>query len=84
MIKLKDLITERTDFQYVASDLVYNYGLKSNVKTTAGKDKADYDVDRDIINIRTSYSNTKDFLISVLHEIDHAKDAYKLGKSKYK
>ena len=25
----------------------------------------------------------KDFLITVLHEIDHAKDAYRMGKRKY-
>ena len=84
MIKLKDLLVERIDYLDTAESLAKKYKLRSKVKITSGKDKADYDVDRDIINIRPSYSNIKDFLISVLHEIDHAKDAYKLGKSKYK
>ena len=84
MIKLKDLLVERIDYLDTAEYLVKQYKLKSKVKTTTGKDKADYDVDRDIINLRPSYSSVKDFLISVLHEIDHAKDAYNLGKSKYK
>ena len=41
MIKLKDLLTERTDFQYIASELVKNYGLKSKVKFGTGNDYAD-------------------------------------------
>ena len=28
--------------------------------------------------------NFKDFLVTVFHEIDHAKDAQKFGKKKYK
>ena len=38
---------------------------------------------KDIIYLRSSYSSVKDFLITVLHEIDHAKDAYRMGKRKY-
>ena len=37
----------------------------------------------DTINLRRSYSNVKDFIITVLHEIKHALDAKKMGKKKY-
>lgn len=84
MIKLKSLLLERLDYIDVAEQLVKHYKLKSKVKITNGKDKAEYDVDRDTINIRPSYSNVKDFYITVLHEIDHARDAKSMGKSKYK
>ena len=55
---------------------------KINFKNT-GKNKADYNVDNDIINIKPT-SNMKDFLVTVFHEIDHALDAKKYGKKKYK
>ena len=45
--------------------------------------KADYNVDTDTIYISPT-SNFKDFLVTVFHEIDHAIDAKKLGKQKYK
>ena len=62
MIKLKDLLLERIDYLDAAESLAKKYKLRSRVKITSGKDKADYDVDRDIINIRPSYSSIKDFL----------------------
>ena len=46
--------------------------------------KGDYDVDRNKIRIRTSYSKKSDFIISVLHEIKHAMDAKDKGKKEYK
>ena len=84
MIKLKDLITERADLQYIASELVKNYGLKSKVKFGTGKDYADYVPETDTIKLRKNYSNVKQFLITVLHEIGHALDAQKLGHKKFK
>ena len=57
-------------------------GSKIKFKDT-GKNKADYDVDSDTINIKPT-SRLKDFLVTVFHEIDHAKDAKKMGKKKYK
>ena len=84
MIKLKDLITERTDFQYIASELVKNYGLKSRIKFGSGKQYADYVPETDTIKLRKSYSNVKQFLITILHEIRHALDAQKLGHKKFK
>ena len=84
MIKLRDLLLERIDYLDIAKSLIKRYKLRSKVKITSGKDKAEYDTDRDIINIRPTYHSVKDFLITVLHEIDHATDAYKMGKSRYK
>ena len=83
MIKLKDLLVERIDYLDTAENLVKQYKLKSKIKFKAGSTKADYDWTKDIIYLRTSYSSIKDFLITVLHEIDHAKDAYRMGKRKY-
>ena len=40
-------------------------------------------MDSDTINIKPT-SRLKDFLVTVFHEIDHAKDAKKMGKKKYK
>ena len=58
--------------------------MNSKVKfTKTGKNKADYNVDKDTINIKPT-SRFKDFLVTVFHEIDHAKDAQRLGKKKYK
>ena len=83
MIKLKDLLVERIDYLDTAENLVKQYKLKSKIKFKSGSTKADYDWMKDIIYLRTSYSSVKDFLITVLHEIDHAKDAYRMGKRKY-
>ena len=84
MIKLKDLLIERSDFQYIASELVKNYGLKSKVKFGTGKDYADYVPETDTIKLRKNYPNVRQFLITVLHEIGHALDAQKLGYKKFK
>ena len=79
-----DILLERVDFHQIATELVRKAGLNSKVKfTKTGKNKADYNVDKDIINIKLT-SRFKDFLVTVFHEIDHAKDAQKMGKEKYK
>ena len=85
MITLKEVyqLNERADFQYVASELVKYYGLRSKIKFGVSKNKADYDFDNDIIKLRSSYPNVKDFIISVLHEIHHAIQVKKYGKKKF-
>jgi antirestriction protein ArdC len=84
MIKLKDLIYERVDFHQIATELVKQAGLKSKIKfKDTGKNKADYTVETDTINIKPT-NNYKDFLDTVFHELDHALDAKKYGKKKYK
>jgi len=81
---LKYEVNERVDFHEIATQLVKKAGLKSKVKfINTGNNKADYNVDDDTIRIKPT-SRFKDFLVTVFHEIDHAKDAQKLGKEKYK
>ena len=81
MVTLKEVyqINERADFQYIATDLISKYKLRSKVKFKSGRGKADYDWMTDTINLRPSYSNIKDFIITVLHEIKHALDAKKIA-----
>ena len=75
---------ERTDFQYVASELVKYYGLRSKIKFgTYGKNEGDYDFDNDVIKLRKSYPNVKEFIVSVLHEIHHATQVKKYGKKRF-
>ena len=84
MIMLKNILLERVDFHQVATNIVRKAGLKSKVKfKNTGKNKADYNVDKDVINISPT-NNLKDFLVTVYHEIDHALDAKKYGKKGYK
>ena len=85
MIKLKSLLVERIDYHEIATQLVKDYGLRSKVKigNVLSGNKANYDWNRDIINIKKSYSSVKEFIITVLHEIDHANDRKKMGAKKY-
>ena len=79
-----DILNERVDFHQIATELVKKAGLKSKVVfRNTGDNKADYNVDDDTIRIKPT-SNLKDFLVTVYHEIDHAKDAKKYGKKGYK
>ena len=45
------LLMERADFQFIASELVKYYNLKSKVKM-GSRNQGDYDFDRDIILLR--------------------------------
>ena len=85
MIKLKSLLVERIDYQDTAEQLVKDYRLRTKVKvgTVRGGNKADYDWEHDVINLRKSYPSIKEFIITVLHEIDHAKMRKDKGWRKY-
>ena len=83
MIIGKNLLYERIDFHQIAVDMVKAYKLKSKVKFKPGKNKADYNWRSDVITLRPSYPSVKDFLITVLHEIDHATDRKTMGAKKY-
>ena len=85
MIKLKSLLVERIDYQDTAEQLVKVYKLRSKVTfgKVIGTNEADYDWVKDIINLKKSYSSVKEFIISVLHEIDHATDRKTMGWRKY-
>ena len=84
MISLKEyhLLNERADFQYVASELVKYYKLKSKVKF-GSINQGDYDFDNDVIKLRKSYPKVSEFIISVLHEIHHAVQVKKYGRKKF-
>ena len=85
MIKLKSLLVERIDYHDTAEYLVKQYKLRSKVTfgKVKGTNEADYDWVKDIINLKKSYSSVKEFIITVLHEIDHANDRKKMGARKY-
>ena len=85
MIKLKSILVERIDYHDTAEYLVKQYKLRSkvNIGNVRGGNKADYDWNRDIINLKKSYSSVKEFIITVLHEIDHATDRKKMGAKRY-
>ena len=85
MIKLKSLLVERIDYHDTAEYLVKQYNLRSKVKfgKVRGQNKADYDWIKDVINLRKSYPSVKEFIITVLHEIDHANDRKTMGAKKY-
>ena len=83
MIIGKNLLYERIDFHQIAVDMVKAYKLKSKVKFKPGKNKADYNWLSDVITLRPSYPSIKDFLTTVLHEIDHANDRKIMGAKKY-
>ena len=76
-------LLERMDYVDVAKQLVKKYKLRSKVKITSGKNSGEYVPETDTITLRPSYSSTREFYLSILHEIQHAKDAYRLGKVKF-
>ena len=85
MIKLKSLLVERIDYHDTAEYLVKQYKLRSKVTfgKVKGTNEADYDWVKDIINLKKSYRSVKEFIITVLHEIDHAKDRKRMGARNY-
>jgi|TARA_R100000081_G_C4705349_1_gene109849 hypothetical protein len=84
VVSLKEIyqLNERADFQYIASELVKYYGLKSKVKFGSSND-GDYDFDKDIIYLKRSYPSVEEFIVSVLHEIHHAVQRKRYGVKKF-
>jgi len=80
---MKYSLLERVDFFDNAQQLVKQYGLKSKIKFTAGSQLAEYVPETDTIYLRRSYKTTREFLMTILHEIKHALDAKRLGVKKY-
>ena len=80
---MKYSLLERVDFFDNAQQLVKQYGLKSKIKFTAGSQLAEYVPETDTIYLRRSYKTTKEFLMTILHEIKHALDTKRLGLKKY-
>jgi len=83
-IQVKEgVLLERIDYMDTAKQLVKKYNLKSKVKMGSGKNFGDYVPETDTITIRPSYKSVREFLMTVLHEIQHALDADNLGKRKF-
>ena len=86
---LKEFISE-TNKNVMISDLLKHYKVGSvKVKQKSMKDHAHFDVDRGTLELSTRYkiiktSQTKEFLITIIHEIRHAMDARKYGWRKFK
>tara|TARA_R110000851_G_scaffold264821_1_gene417408 strand:- start:170 stop:556 length:387 start_codon:yes stop_codon:yes gene_type:complete len=76
-------LIERIDYIETAQQLVKKYKLRSKVKITSGKNAGEYVPETDTITLRPYYSSKKEFYLSILHEIKHAQDAYRLGKVKF-
>jgi len=89
---VKEFISE-TNRNQVISILLKHYKVESvKVKTKSMKDHAHFNVDTGTLELSTRYktiktSQVKSFLITILHEINHAMDAktfgWKLFKEKY-
>ena len=77
------LLLERVDFHQIAKELMRKYRVNSKLEFSKRATKGDYDFEKDIIKLRPYYSNIRDFLITVLHEIYHAMDSKKHGKDKF-
>ena len=86
---IKEFISE-TNRNKMISDLLKYYNVGSvKVKQKSMKDHAHYNVDTGTLELSTRYkvikkSQTKDFLITIIHEIYHAMDAKKYGWRKFK
>ena len=86
---VKEFISETNKNQMI-SILLKHYNVGSvKVRNKSMKTHADYDVDRGVLNLSTRYktikpSKIKEFLITILHEIDHAIDSKKIGWKKFK
>ena len=78
-----EILLERMDFLQIAKGIVRAYKLKSKVVFNRRKGiKADYVPETDTITIEPT-SDFKDFIMTVLHEIHHAKMAQRMGVKKF-
>ena len=80
----------KSDKNYMISTLLKYYGVKGvKIKEKSMKDHAHYNVDTGTLELSTRYKTIKsrqikEFLITIIHEIDHAMDAKKYGWKKFK
>jgi DNA-directed RNA polymerase alpha subunit len=86
---IKEFISQSNKNQII-SNLLKHYKVESvKVKQKSMKDHAHYNVDTGTLELSTKYktikkSQVKDFLITIIHEINHAMDAKKYGWKKFK
>ena len=81
---------KQSDKNYMISTLLKYYGVSGvKIKEKSMKNHAHYNVDTGTLELSTRYktikkSQIKEFLITIIHEIDHAMDAKKYGWKKFK
>ena len=86
---IKEFISQSNKNQII-SNLLKHYKVESvKVKQKSMKDHAHYNVDTGTLELSTKYktikkSQVKDFLITIIHEINHAMDAKKYGWKNFK
>ena len=86
---IREYISEVNKKQMI-STLLKHYKVDSvKVKERRIKDHAHYNVDTGTLELSTKYKvikkrNIKDFLITIIHEINHAMDSKKYGWKKFK
>ena len=80
----------KSDKNHMISTLLKYYGVGGvKIKEKSMKDHAHYNVDTGTLELSTRYKTikkrqTKEFLITIIHEIYHAMDAKKYGWKKFK
>ena len=86
---IREFISE-TNKNKMISDLLKHYKVGSvKVKTKSMKDHAHFNVDTGTLELSTRYKTikkrqTKEFLITIVHETYHAMDAKRYGWKKFK
>ena len=86
---IKEFISQSNKNQII-STLLKHYKVETvKVKQKSMKDHAHYNVDTGTLELSIKYktikkSQVKDFLITILHEVNHAMDAKKYGWKKFK
>ena len=86
---IKEFISQANKYQMI-STLLKHYRVSSiKVKQKSMKDHAHFDYERGVLELSTRYktiksSQTKEFLITIIHEIRHAMDAKKYGWRKFR
>ena len=79
-----------TQKNQIISTLLKHYGVgRVKMKIKSMKDHAHFNVDTGTLELSSRYkdiknSQIKEFLITILHEIDHAMDSKKYGWKKFK
>jgi hypothetical protein len=86
---LNELIKETQKNQMISTLLKHHNVGSVKMKMKSMKDHAHFNVDTGTLELSSRYKNIKDsqikeFLITIIHEIDHAVDAKKYGWKKFK
>ena len=86
---IKEFISESNKNQMIATLLKHYKVQNVKVRQKSMKTHAHYNVDTGTLELSTKYSTikrnkAKEFLVTIIHEIDHAIDAKKIGWRKFK